>query len=446
MRSQQKLHRLKDLVLALDHLQEALHTVRKVKALKPLEKQLEKQMQKVFLWQGRIFIREMERYREFFPIEESIGSSDLDRIVLTVTGETFQLMKAGITQVAGKAILSAAGHRIADLGIDLVFDLANPRAVEYLELHAAERVTKINETTRARIATIVTKGTEEGWSYNQMAKEIKGRFKEFAVGKPQHHIDSRAHLVAVTETANAYEEGNRIVAQQMEKKGLQIEKSWLTVGDDKVSEGCQANQNAGWIGLDQEFPSGHQRSPRFPGCRCDILYRRKEESQKQEAELEQIIVEKELSIKDRQTEKCFAFDPQGNVIFEKEGDKNSIYFTQEESNIIKGHIFTHNHPSSSSFSKEDITTACNLILPEIRAVGAKYRHSMKPPDSGWSQQVFKQVIEPEYERASNEVYWEFTKAIKDGTMTIEMANLNHQHEVWLRVAKKVQLKYIRREW
>lgn len=276
MRSQKKLHKLKTLVLALDHLQEAMNTLRKIKALKPLEKQLEKRMQKIFLRQGRIVVRELERYREFFPIEESIGSDDLDRIVLVMSGETFQLMKAGITTVAGKAILSAAGHRIADLGVDLAFDLNNPRAVEYLELHAAERVTKINETTRARIATIVTKGTEEGWSYNQMAKEIKGRFKEFAVGKPQQHIDSRAHLVAVTETANAYEEGNRIVAQKMQQMGLQMEKSWLTVGDDRVSEGCQTNQNAGWIGLDQDFPSGHQRSPRFPGCRCDILYRRKE--------------------------------------------------------------------------------------------------------------------------------------------------------------------------
>lgn len=108
-----------------------------------------------------------------------------------------------------------------------------------------------------------------------MAREISSRFEEFAVGKPQQHIDSRAHLVAVTETAEAYEEGNRIAAKQIQQQGITMEKFWLTVKDNRVSDGCDENMDAGWIGIDEAFPSGHQRPPRFPGCRCDTLYRRK---------------------------------------------------------------------------------------------------------------------------------------------------------------------------
>ncbi|GAH30166.1 unnamed protein product, partial [marine sediment metagenome] len=47
------------------------------------------------------------------------------------------------------------------------------------------------------IAKVVTKGVGEGQSYDKVAREIKSRFNQFAVGKPQLHIQSRAHLVAV---------------------------------------------------------------------------------------------------------------------------------------------------------------------------------------------------------------------------------------------------------
>jgi hypothetical protein len=95
------------------------------------------------------------------------------------------------------------------------------------------------------------------------------------MGMPQQHIDSRAHLVAVTETGNAYAEGQLEVAQELAAAGIEMEKAWITVGDDRVTEGCRENEAAGWIGLDDPFPSGHQRPLRFPGCRCDLLTRRK---------------------------------------------------------------------------------------------------------------------------------------------------------------------------
>jgi hypothetical protein len=54
-----------------------------------------------------------------------------------------------------------------------------------------------------------------------------------------------------------------------------MEKRWLTVGDDRVSDGCKDNQRAGWIALNDAFPSGDDRPLRFPGCRCVVQYRRK---------------------------------------------------------------------------------------------------------------------------------------------------------------------------
>lgn len=149
--------------------------------------------------------------------------------------------------------------------------LPNLRAQEYAKKHAAEAVTQINDTTRKEIARIVSDGVKSGASYNDIAKAIKGKFEEFAVPMPQKHVSNRAVLVAVTELANAYCEGNAQVGNYLQDNGVKMMKAWQTLEDDRVSDGCRENERVGWIPINKEFPSGHMHPPRFPGCRCDFL-------------------------------------------------------------------------------------------------------------------------------------------------------------------------------
>ena len=149
--------------------------------------------------------------------------------------------------------------------------LPNLRARAYAKKHAAEAVTQINDVTRKEIARIVSDGVKSGSSYNDIAKAIKSRFEEFAVPSPQKHIPNRAVLVAVTELANAYCEGNAQVGDYLQSNGVKMMKAWQTLEDDRVSDGCKENEKAGWIPIDKEFPSGHMHPPRFPGCRCDFM-------------------------------------------------------------------------------------------------------------------------------------------------------------------------------
>lgn len=149
--------------------------------------------------------------------------------------------------------------------------LPNLRAQEYAKKHAAEAVTQINDTTRKEIARIVSDGVKSGASYNDIAKEIKNKFEEFAVPMPQKHVSNRAVLVAVTELANAYCEGNAQVGNYLQENGVKMMKAWQTLEDDRVSDGCKENERVGWIPINKEFPSGHMHPPRFPGCRCDFL-------------------------------------------------------------------------------------------------------------------------------------------------------------------------------
>nr|DAU51703.1 MAG TPA: minor capsid protein [Caudoviricetes sp.] len=149
--------------------------------------------------------------------------------------------------------------------------LPNLRARAYAKKHAAEAVTQINDVTRKEIARIVSDGVKSGVSYNDIAKAIKSKFEEFAVPSPQKHIPNRAVLVAVTELANAYCEGNAQVGDYLQSNGVKMMKAWQTLEDDRVSDGCKENEQAGWIPIDKEFPSGHMHPPRFPGCRCDFM-------------------------------------------------------------------------------------------------------------------------------------------------------------------------------
>ena len=261
----------------VDRLIEAASVRSKWRALRrPLEAG-ERRMGRVFRQQGLLFLDGFGALRGRFSegrLVETLTEDDWLRIWDRTSSETFDLFFTVLQTMMEQGLAIGAAVQIANVQVDYAFDLRNPRAVAYIEQFGAARVTQINETTRGEIRSIVQQGTAEGWSYDRVAREINRRFREFAVGRPQEHIDSRGHLVAVTELGNAYEAGNAIVIDDLIAGGLAMEKKWLTVGDDRVSAGCQANQAEGWIPYAQAFVSGHQRPLRFPGCRCTALYRR----------------------------------------------------------------------------------------------------------------------------------------------------------------------------
>lgn len=146
-------------------------------------------------------------------------------------------------------------------------------AIQYIEDRGAALVAGINETTRDYIRTVLRQGVQEGWSPKRVAQEIINRYEEFAIGKPQHHIESRAHGIAVTEVGNAYVHANAIVAQDLSDGGLQMEKRWLDY-ENGACDLCRMNADAGWIPFDQSFPSGDMQPLAHPYCRCDLLIRR----------------------------------------------------------------------------------------------------------------------------------------------------------------------------
>lgn len=270
------------LLPVLDRFLERVQMTRRERLLQPTVATMEKAVSRAFRTQGRRLIEESRvleskqtsQVTSHASLREAWTVDDWLRLFDLVSGETVDLFFTPIQAGVAEALLAGASEVIGMIGVDYAFGLANPRAVAYLEAHGYGLISQIDSVTRGNIATIVTNGTAEGWSYNRVAREISSLYSEMAIGKPQQHIDSRAHLIAVTEAGNGYEEGNLTVVRDLEDAGLRMEKKWLTVGDDRVSDGCQANQDEGWIPVAQAFRSGHARPLRFPGCRCTTEYRR----------------------------------------------------------------------------------------------------------------------------------------------------------------------------
>lgn len=71
------------------------------------------------------------------------------------------------------------------------------------------------------------------------------------------------------------------------------------------------------------------------------------------------------------------YSQDGTLIFEKDGNGNSVGFTSAEVNQMTGGILTHNHPNGSSFSIDDIRLVHNSGLSEIRAVTNDYIYSLE---------------------------------------------------------------------
>jgi SPP1 gp7 family putative phage head morphogenesis protein len=260
---------LKELARELTRGQARLLEASRDERLDPVAKGMQSEMKAFFLKQGQLFLKEFTKFQSEF----SEASGDIiDKIFGKVDKLTGASLAAIIEKGTGKALTQALGDMKSKFGSEISLTLKNPRAVKFIATNGAAKVTMINDTTREYIQTVLTEGLEQGWSYAKTAKAIKDRFAEFAIGAPQEHIRSRAELVAVTESANAYGQGNLMFAQEMQDAGLTMEKSWLTVGDDRVSEICQENEDAGWISVDDQFPSGDDAEPAHPSCRCTCLF------------------------------------------------------------------------------------------------------------------------------------------------------------------------------
>ena len=167
---------------------------------------------------------------------------------------------------------------------------------------------------------------------------------------------------------------------------------------------------------------------------------------------ESVILAEESTIRYQTYETAVIVDDKGDVVIKKVGDTNSVTFTSDEKKLMEGHTLTHTHPSSCSFSSQDILMAQILNLREMRAVSGKYTYSIKPSGDKWPN-IFFSALDYQYGQWTSDAYRsldselrsEFEEKLSNKIMTIDDANKTHHHELNLRLARRFNLIYTREE-
>jgi len=166
----------------------------------------------------------------------------------------------------GKTILKKL--KLGDFGIS--FSLQNKEAIRFLGNKLSHELSNyrgnIHKTTTDRISKILRDAAADGRSYSETSKLIQKQAKSGVFSQ------ARGELIATREIGVAYEKGNDIPTREFRAKfpDRRVLKLWRTVGDDRVTPQCRANEGEGWIDYSQEFSSGDEIAPRdnHPRCRC----------------------------------------------------------------------------------------------------------------------------------------------------------------------------------
>lgn len=309
----------------------------------------------------------------------------------------------------------------------MVFNINEPSVISWLETRGAEFVTNSTETQRKAIQALLMKKIADEHTVDELAKMIrpciglteaqakanvrfydnmvatlkeehprmsqeavekKAREAQLKYAEKQHRY--RAHTIAQTEMAIAYNKGADEGIRQAQAQGLLgvMEKRWSTSGDDNVCDVCRALEGT-QIAMDDEFdfkgrslyPGSKRTPPAHPWCGCAVQYIEveppkfveeepayslgsgdsdgvKEETPMIEiGEIDTLKIDNAITyfndvIRNREFETAVVIDQTGRVFY-AEGDESSVTFSGVD---LKDAVLTHNHPSSNgigSFSDDD---------------------------------------------------------------------------------------------
>jgi hypothetical protein len=236
------------------------------------EKQIATARRRFAAWfrrQGEVLLPLVAKVESKWPVMQESVSTEIRQQVLSALDQmhvkTHKVGVAAFEATLFDAVTMARATGVQYLGVGISFNLKHPDAVSWAQEHAGARISAVEDATKAEIHDMIVRGLDEGKSYSEVAREIKGRFSEFS--------SSRAQTVAVTEYGQAYEEGGRSLIDDLRAVGLDMEKMWNAMGD--YCDICEENMSQGWIDSEEAHASGHMHPLAHVSCKCNETYRRK---------------------------------------------------------------------------------------------------------------------------------------------------------------------------
>lgn len=140
---------------------------------------------------------------------------------------------------------------INELGIEVAWNIDNPRVDKWIKEELGSKIQGINDTTLEQLKVTLQDGIDLGEGVDDLAKRVRETYED-AKGY-------RAETIARTETISAFTEGNRQLYQESGVKQLQF----YTATDERVCEECYS-KHGNKYGIDE----AGGMIPVHPQCRC----------------------------------------------------------------------------------------------------------------------------------------------------------------------------------
>ena len=144
---------------------------------------------------------------------------------------------------------------LIDLEID--YTLVNDAAAKWATKYAGSLVSGIDSTTKDVVRRAISDFVKTpGMTIGDVVNRLP-------------YNDSRALMIATTETTKTYAMAQREAGRQLQKEypDIEVVKMWYTNNDDRVCPIC-APLDGMTILLDDKFPGGIEQPPAHVRCRC----------------------------------------------------------------------------------------------------------------------------------------------------------------------------------
>ena len=129
----------------------------------------------------RLFMRAIQEAKGRIPIQEleqALRTGNLQRVLDTLRlAELEGALKVGTTETLQQGYLSGAkvgADQLRRAGINVRFDLMNPRAVAWAESRSSQLVTEIIKVQRIAIQEVVADAFRTGRTVDQVARDLRG--------------------------------------------------------------------------------------------------------------------------------------------------------------------------------------------------------------------------------------------------------------------------------
>jgi len=259
------------------HLDSFLKTIKINPVLYGLErsrtyKETKNELERAFLTQLSQFLRSevLKEIEERIPANENaIWTEAHENQVKDIVGKHFKELKNFISLPLLREfylwLANRGGQSFLDKirlrefkKVDIIgatFDLRDTTMIAELMNGVDLLISGLDDTTEQWLINQFVQGKKEKMSSSDIANLIRQKIPETYA--------YRADAIVSTESEN--------IVNNMEfetaKRNEATAKRWTTAGMN-VCDICLANEEAGVVGIDAAFPSGHQRPPAHPNCKC----------------------------------------------------------------------------------------------------------------------------------------------------------------------------------